>query len=314
MARIYVSYNRHDQQFVDHLVSRLKYRHEIFCDSFLAGDAWRSKLDVALKSSDVFIVVFSRDTERSQYVLTELGAARAYSSESTRMLLIPLVIDDMSLPLSIQDIHAIIQPDRNMDEIVEKIESSISAFIGRKAAREAEETDAAQRIESNAADFIKVAIQSLEAMSKRDRLLSYLWYTIGFVALIAGVIFSGWSLYTYSANNDVPITSLLLAAIKTLVIIGFIGACAKYAFSLGKSYSSESLKCSDRMHAIRFGEFYLRAFGSKIKWEELKDVFQHWNIDRRSAFSELESSQFDPKIIESIIELAKSIRESKLNK
>ena len=82
-------------------------------------------------------------------------------------------------------------------------------------------------------------------------------------------------------------------------------------FSLGKSYSSESLKSSDRIHAIRFGEFYLRAFGDKTKWEELKEVFQHWNIDRNSSFASLDVSQFDPKILESLTDLIKVVGGSK---
>jgi len=102
-----------------------------------------------------------------------------------------------------------------------------------------------------------------------------------------------------------PTESLILAALKALLVIGLLGACAKYAFSLGKSYASEALKCSDRIHAIRFGEFYLRAFGEKTQWSELKEVFQHWNIDRSSSFSTLDASSFDPKFIESMIEFAK---------
>jgi hypothetical protein len=49
----------------------------------------------------------------------------------------------------------------------------------------------------------------------------------------------------------------------------------------------------------------LRAFGDKGKWEELKDVFQHWNLDRSTSFSTLDASSLDPKLIESILELAK---------
>jgi hypothetical protein len=52
-------------------------------------------------------------------------------------------------------------------------------------------------------------------------------------------------------------------------------------------------------------QFYLRAFGEKTQWAELKEVFQHWNIDRNSSFSTLDASSFDPKFIESMIEFAK---------
>ena len=307
MAKIYISYQRDDQPFVVDLAQRLKNSGHTLSydvDELSAGTDWRTALDTGLKTSEVFIVVVSKSTQRSQYVLAEVGAARAYALESGRMLLVPVIIDDTPPPLSIQDIHAVIQPDKDLDAILPKIEGAISAFMGRRAALEAAASEAAEKIQSNAADYIKVAINSLERLERRDRVLSYLWYLVGFVALILGI---GFALQGLSAASQQALAteSLLLVALKALVVIGLLGACAKYAFSLGKSYSGESLKSSDRIHAIRFGEFYLRAFGDKTKWSELKEVFQHWNIDRNSSFSALDASQFDPKIMESLLELAK---------
>lgn len=308
MAKIYISYQREDLSFVSQLADNLKLSGHLLSydiDELSAGTEWRNALDTGLKTSEIFIVVLSNNTQHSQYVLTEVGAARAYSLESGRMLLIPLVIDDIQLPLAIQDIHAIIQPDRNLTQIVQKIERAISTFIGRRAAIETAESEAAQKIQSNSADYIRVAIDSLSSLERRDRLFSYFWYLVGFIALVVGIAFALLGLSAVAQQVDLGIPSLLVVALKTVVVIGLLGACAKYAFSLGKSYSSESLKSSDRIHAIRFGEFYLRAFGEKTKWEELKEVFQHWNIDRNSSFSSLDPSQFDPKIVESILELVK---------
>lgn len=236
----------------------------------------------------------------------EVGAARAYASESNRMLLIPIVIDDTPLPFSIQDIHAIIQRDRNIDEILPRIERAIAAFIGRRAAIESAETKTAEKIQNNAADYIRVAIDSLQKLEGRDRSLSYLWYFMGFASLVFGISFALVGLTHASKQTGLATETLILVSLKTIVVIGLLVACAKYAFSLGKSYSSESLKSSDRIHAIRFGEFYLRAFGDKTKWEELKEVFQHWNIDRNSSFSSLDTSHFDPKIIESLMDIMKT--------
>lgn len=98
---------------------------------------------------------------------------------------------------------------------------------------------------------------------------------------------------------------------KAFIVITLLGICAKYAFSLGKSHSIESLKSSDRIHAIRFGEFYLRAFNDKTTWSELKEVFQHWNIDRNSSFSSFNVSHFDPKMFELLIELLRLIDKRK---
>jgi len=308
MANIYISYQRTDQTFVMELAQRLKGAGHILAfdvDTLSAGTDWRATLDQGLKASEVFIVVLSESTVKSQYVLAEVGAARAFALESGRMLIVPVIIDNSAPPLSLQDIHAIIQPDRNLDEIVPKIETAISAFIGRRAAQQAAAEEAAQKIQTNAADYIRVAIDSLAKLEVRDRRLGYVWYALGFVSLVVGIGFALWGLSMASQQTALPTENLLLVALKALVVIGLLGACAKYAFSLGKSYASEALKCSDRMHAIRFGEFYLRAFGDKTKWEELKEVFQHWNIDRSSSFSGLDVSSFDPKVVESLVELAK---------
>jgi hypothetical protein len=310
MAKIYISYQRNDLPFVNELANQLKLVGHILSvdvDDLPPGSDWRGALNTGLKNSEVFIVVFSQHTEKSQYVLTEVGAARAYAQESGRMLIIPIIIDDIPIPLSLQDIHAIIQPDRNIREIVSKVEGAISAFIGRRAAIETAATEVAEKIQSNAADFIKVAIGSLAMLEKRDRRLSYFWYAIGFVALIIGISFAVYGLSQVNQQSNLSSGVLIIVALKTIVIIGLLSACAKYAFVLGKSYSSESLKSSDRVHAIRFGEFYLSAFADKTRWDELKEVFQHWNIDRSSSFSTLDASQFDPKIVESLLEIAKLV-------
>ena len=70
---------------------------------------------------------------------------------------------------------------------------------------------------------------------------------------------------------------------------------------------AEALKSADREHAISFGKFYLGAFSEKADWSELKEVFQHWNIDKNSSFSSLDTNNFDPKFLESVIEIAKII-------
>jgi uncharacterized membrane protein YecN with MAPEG domain len=310
LAKIYISYSRNDLQLVLQLAERLRnLGHEITVDvdTLSAGIDWRSTLDEGLRSSEIFIVVVSQYSTKSQHVLAEVGAARAYSLESGRMLVIPVIIDDSPLPLPLQDIHAIFQSGGAVDEIVGRIEAAISSFVGRRVAIDVAATEVAQKIQTNAADYIRIAIESLAALEVRDRWLGYLWHALGFASLVVGIAFSVWSLSLANQQPTISTGNLLLVALKSVVVIGLLGACAKYAFSLGKSYASEALKSSDRMHAIRYGEFYLRAFGEKTKWEEIKEVFQHWNIDRNSAFAALDATSFDPKLIESMLELARLI-------
>ncbi len=308
MAKIYISYQHNDKLFVGGLAKRLKIAsHTVVYDGEILspGASWRAALEQGLKSAEVFIVVISGTTTQSSHVLAEIGAARAYAAESNRMLLIPVVIDEGSLPPSLHDIMAIIQPDRSLEEICPRIEAAISAFIGRRAALDVEASKVAEKLNTNAADYIKVALDSLGGLEWRDRILGYIWYGLGFASLVLGVGVALFGLDSLNSGKSPSVELILVAALKTLLIVGLLGACAKYAFSLGKSYASEALKCSDRIHAIRFGEFYLRAFGERTQWTELKEVFQHWNIDRNSSFSSMDVSSFDPKLIESMIDLAK---------
>ncbi len=310
MARIYISYQHEDREFVVALAEQLRTAGHTLAydiDTLSAGVDWRSTLDKALKTSEVFIVVISQTASKSQYISSEIGAARAYSQESGRMLIVPLVIDPVPLPLPLQDIHAIMSSRNELAEICRRIDTAISAFIGRRAAIDAAATETAQKIQNNAADYIRGAIDSLAGLESRDRRMSYAWYAIGFLSLAGGLAFAIPVLTTIGDQPGMPLPTAIVVSLKALIVVGLLGACAKYAFALGKSYASEALKCSDRMHAIRFGEFYLRAFGDKTRWEELKEVFQHWNIDRSSTFSNLDASSFDPKVVEALVELAKSL-------
>jgi hypothetical protein len=97
------------------------------------------------------------------------------------------------------------------------------------------------------------------------------------------------------------------AALKTFVIIGLILAAAKYCFVLGRANMSEALKSADRIHAMSYGRFYLRAFRGREAPAAIKDVFQHWNISTPSAFADSSPEQFDPKFLDKALDLAKTL-------
>lgn len=73
----------------------------------------------------------------------------------------------------------------------------------------------------------------------------------------------------------------------------------------------EALKNADRIHAISFGQFYLQAYGENSEPNDIKEVFQHWNIGGRNAFSALSAESYDPKIIEAIATIVHSSGASK---
>lgn len=271
-----------------------------------AGSEWRSTLSEALKRSEVFLSIITQHSLNSQFVLAELGAARAFAQAEGETLLIPIVADNIPIPSVIADIYAIIGSDKNVAEIVEEVDRAITAFTGRRAAKEKQQEEQKEKIETNAADYIEDAILSLRRNEKRDRVFASWWYSAGFVSVLAGMIFGFMNLAAVStAATDW--LHFAFAALKTVVVIGLLIAAAKYAFLMGRSYMTEALKSADRIHAIAFGKFYLRAYGAKADWTQMKEVFQNWNITTSSTFGSASTEHFDPKYVEAIVEVAKAV-------
>lgn len=266
------------------------------------GQSWRSLLSDSLREADALVALVSKPSLSSQFVLMELGSARAYSSEIGKPLVIPILIDDIPIPTALQDILVLRAPDRDTDRILAEINRALSVSAGRLAAKQQKLEDTVQKIQDNATTYIEDAVSTQKISQERNELAGKLWYLIGFAALLLGIAFALLSLfYRSTPTNMIELGTVL---VTNIIVIGFLGACSWYAFSLGKSYISESLKSADRIHAIAFGKFYLRAFGEKATWSELKEVFQYWNIDRASTFSTLDTSQIDPQILSLIAQMS----------
>lgn len=314
MARVYLSYNTQDVDLARSIATSLQERgHEVTIDiaSLAPGVNWRGVLNDALKSSDAFVAILTENALRSPFVASEVGAARAFADADGEMIVIPVVADKMPIPPFISDLFAIQAPERDMARIADEIDRALASFSASKASREKKREVQMARLETNTAKYVDDAIMSLKQSEQRDRRLANVWYAAGVVALLAGIGFGFWSLHDLApsktaATLDVEWLLFARALLKAVVIIGLLIAVTKYCFILGKSFMSESLKSADRVHAISYGKFYLQAFGSTADPQQLKEVFQHWNIDRPSAFATTAVEQFDPKYSEAVVEVVRA--------
>jgi hypothetical protein len=318
MATIYISHSQHDKAIAVSLGKALEARgHEILADivTLVPGQDWRAVLSEGLKRSDAVVTLLTHNSISSQFVISETGAARAYAQITKGVLVIPVLLDDIPLPNFVGDLQAIIAPDRNIDKIASEIDRAVTVSFGMKMAQEKAAKEIKEKIELNAAIYIDDAIQWLRKNEKRDRRNGTAWSALGYATLVAGVGFGFYGMSQASNPGNWPKEAawahFAYIGLKSVIVIGLLLACSKYAFTIGKTYMSESLKSSDRIHAISFGKFYLRAYGEKAQWLELKEAFQHWNVDRASSFSALDTAQFDPKFVEAIMEIAKVAKQSK---
>ncbi|MER9619382.1 toll/interleukin-1 receptor domain-containing protein [Mesorhizobium sp. M0207] len=316
MSKIYVSYTTPDDEFAQGLMMALRAEgHQITVEGtkLTAGINWRAELNEGLKAAEVFIILISRSTMHSQYPMMELGTARAYAETSGKMLILPIVLGDLALPTIVQDIQVIFAREQEPQQLLPQIEQAISAFEGRRAAQEVELKEIQQAVQVNLADFVDDAIKTQQDYEKTHKNSAQNWYMIGYGSLVLGLATTAYLAYsvinTQTASPDYP--RAISVSLLNVIAIAILAALARYAYSLGKSYMSESLKSSDRIHAIQFGRFFLRAYGNKATTVEIREVFQHWNIDRTSTFSSLDSSQIDPQIVNMVVQIVAAIRGKK---
>ena len=237
MAKIYLSYSHADRDFALELARTLRgLGHQLIIDvdTLQPGQDWRRALESGLRHSDVFVVLLSKESVSSQYVLSEIGAARAYAESSEGKALIPVILDQIQIPPVVADLMAIVSPKRNVEEVSESINRAVSAFEGKRAAVEDEQRALSEKIQTSAAEYVDDAITSLLKREKRDRWLGVIWQFIGFVALGVGVAF-----VVATITQDLSGTStrnwpdFAQLALRSVLVIALLGACAKYAFILG---------------------------------------------------------------------------------
>lgn len=309
MSRIFLSYSRHDKDLVLG-VSRelhvLGHHITVDVDSVQPGQDWRKVLATGLRDSEVYVVFLSKNSLASPSVLSEVGAARAYSEESERMLVIPVLIEDVQIPSSISDVLVLSALNKDATSVAREIDAAISHFVGTRIAKDDQQESFSKIVEENSSNYIEDAIDLQQTSEKRNRRAATVWYIAGFLSLLGGLAFVGYSVSALVLSAATNWVDFAILAMKSFIVVGILGACSKYAFSLGKSYMSEALKSADRIHAISFGKFYLKVYGAKATWPEVREAFQHWNIDRTSVFSGLGTTEFDPKLMEGLLEFGKA--------
>lgn len=321
MAKIYLSYQHSDIELIKKIGDELKsLGHQTIMDETVmkVGNDWRKELLTELKNSDGLLVLITENSINSKYVISEIGTTRAFIDENeNKKFLIPVIYGDIEIPDFIRDLYCIRITDDNFTEAISKIDNSISAFIGKKEAVEEQQSQKRVLIESKAADYITVATTALKKRENQNKVIAYLCYLIGLLTLIFGVYYAIEGLKSINLVQEIILKNpniiwftIVISLIKSIIIIGLLLACSKYTFTLGKSFMHEALRNADRIHAISFGEFVIKAYGDKItSYAEINDIFQNWNIDKSSSFQSLDTNSYDPKFSDNLVDIIKTLSE-----
>ena len=170
-----------------------------------------------------------------------------------------------------------------------------------------------EKIELKVPEFVESAVGAL-----KDKEISFAekaekWNFHGSISLglaiasaVGALIYGGFAFNSAAKENiDWFFFSFLL--LKGLIVVSLFGAFAKHAYNIGNAYMHESLKRSDRMHAINFGKLYLEVYGNDVSQNDMKSIFENWNMNSDSAFTKIQASNFEPKVVEQVTQMIKAV-------
>lgn len=229
-------------------------------------------------------------------------------SENTRLFrehLLPVSIDRTQLPLSLAMLASVDIASGEVfeSENVKMVMAAIFRFFNRSKVTIKERKEVQARVEARIDEYVVPVLEDLNSRASRYQWIAYICYSFSLVVLACGFRYA-WVKALESPSSSITWPPIVQHLIASIILIALLGAVARLAFVLGKSFMVESLRNTDRIHAISYGRFYLQAFGEKAQWIEVKEAFQHWNIDKGSSFMSQEASDIDPQVIQLLKEFA----------
>lgn len=140
----------------------------------------------------------------------------------------------------------------------------------------------------------------MKESEKRNKRFAFWLYLVSIISLIATIVIA----VAFVVNRDwqtLNVEYMIAYGVVCLFVIIILISLSKLLFTLAKSFMVEAIRCSDRIHAISFGKFFLDAYGAEASREEVLKAFSSWNIDNGStSFRNQSGEDYDPNILEII--------------
>lgn len=200
-----------------------------------------------------------------------------------------------------------------MHEISSKESELAKARHELEQEKERYREESRKQIESKSKSYVNSAITSLKEKEDGFHTIAKIWSVIGALSIGMGILFVVVSTFAgaesfHSSSFSWPYFTYV--TFRGLVVLTMFVALARYAFIFSNSYMHESLKNGERRHAINFGKFYLEVYGADASWSDIKEAFEHWNIDSQNAFTKKQTSDFDPNLLDKTASLSTSVSKS----
>jgi TIR domain len=135
MPSVFLSHNSADKPFVRQLAERLtKSGATVWLDEaqLRIGDSLVDKISEAIQTVDFVAAVISKNSARSPWVKKELSLALTKEIKTKAVVVLPIVIDDCELPVSLADkLYADFRDPEQFDKSSDDLLESMGLRVGR---------------------------------------------------------------------------------------------------------------------------------------------------------------------------------------
>lgn len=322
---IFISYSHLDSDFAFKLSSLIKEDgYSVFIDQeILPGNNVYKEIGKEIAKADAIIVIISENSNKSFYVANEMQAILSHYKSREAPLILPVVLGTSTeLPVDLNGFIYVRVPYMseinnrslqgydskvynktlnfpNEKEAIEKIRFILSVHAGQIKQEIQEKKESEIKVKEGLSKYIKDVFVTLKQSEKRNRAFALWLYLISVLSMISVI-----AVLVFAVNKQLQgstIEHLIFVSVVSLLICIMLISLSKLFFTLAKAFMVEAIRCSDRIHAISFGRFFLDAYGAEASREEVLQAFNSWNIDNGgSSFRNQSGEDYDPKIIEII--------------
>ena len=140
MAKIFISYSKRDEELAKDIQRRLQdkgHKIEIAVGTLPAGK-FREHFGRALEKSDVLVALLSDNALASNFVASEIGAARVYDNMRGMLLLPVLIGENLPIPLFVSDYACFNLPKNEPNEqsiLVDELHAAITQHVSDSNAK-----------------------------------------------------------------------------------------------------------------------------------------------------------------------------------
>ena len=297
--KVYVAYTRRGGEIIARQLSDLLKKADIEVLGYfdiVAGENLSVSIANSILAADLVVALITENAPRSRYFVNEVMSAVSYSKK-----IVPVVFDDADLgndlSLSLSNFTWMHCDSGNVKEAAESIANAVMYHFSLDKKQAEEIRIEKENEQAQISNYVDKTIKRLEEGEIRNKKMANTMYFCSAISIICSIAISiafFLSVKTIS-NGDVSVTVVLCSTV--VLIDALIASLSKFLFTLGKSYMVESIRNSDRIHAIYFGRFFLEAYGDVATIADVKEVFGQWNIDNGGTlFRNQTSEDIDPKL------------------